>query len=186
MNNYHYTYILTDDTTNEFYIGVRSSKCHPKDDIKYMGSMKTWKVDKLKLTKEIICLYDTRQAANDAEVFMLTIQLKYNKNKLCRNACISNRHFYIEGQKRTEAFKENLSKSRKGIPRDKDTVKKMSDSLKGNIPWNKGKKTKKLTEEHKNKISEGVKKCGRDWTQSEGTKEKIRQTLLNKNKHGSN
>ncbi len=42
-----------------------------------------------------------------------------------------------------------------------ETSKKISEKLKGNIPWNKGKKCKPLSEDHKKKISlsEKGKKC---------------------------
>ena len=40
MKRYHYVYLLLDDTNNMMYIGKRSSKCIPDEDIAYMSSSK--------------------------------------------------------------------------------------------------------------------------------------------------
>lgn len=66
----HYTYILIDEKTNEFYIGVRSFLGNPEND-RYMGSMKTWKVDKINLKKSIIRTFDDRNSAANSEIELL-------------------------------------------------------------------------------------------------------------------
>ena len=43
---YHYVYIVKDLNTNEYYIGSRSCKCLPVEDITYKGSMNSWKLSK--------------------------------------------------------------------------------------------------------------------------------------------
>jgi hypothetical protein len=50
---YHYVYKLIHNESGEFYIGSRSSLLHPSID-GYMGSMKTWKINKTTLIKEIL------------------------------------------------------------------------------------------------------------------------------------
>jgi hypothetical protein len=81
---YHYVYQVTLSSTGEFYIGVRTSSVSPLKD-PYKGSMKSWKVDKNLLTKEILGVYPTRLEANAAE----QIKIKtYIENTLNRNAHI--------------------------------------------------------------------------------------------------
>ena len=55
---YHYNYKITNISTGEFYIGVRSCKCSIEED-SYMGSSSIWnkiyvKEHKDKLKKEIL------------------------------------------------------------------------------------------------------------------------------------
>jgi hypothetical protein len=131
--------MLTLPDTNQFYIGVRSCTCDPLVDT-YMGSMKSWKVDRTKLTKEIICEYDTRECANDAECFMITIQKKANQNPLCMNKhtgktfCTTGLRF-----KMTEAQKVKISTAQKGRQFSEEHRKKLSEKKQGYTPWNKDK-----------------------------------------------
>jgi group I intron endonuclease len=53
---------------------------------------------------------------------------------------------------------ENHAKAMLGKHHSEESKQKMSASLKGRSVWNKGKKCNNLTEEHKRKISESVKK----------------------------
>lgn len=48
---YHYVYLITDLSTNEFYIGSRSCKVHPTVD-PYTGSMSVWKPNKNNISKK--------------------------------------------------------------------------------------------------------------------------------------
>jgi len=113
MTEYHYTYMLTLEGSEEFYIGVRSCRCEIKDD-NYMGSMVTWKPDKSKLTKKIISIYNNRETANKAERFMILLQKKYNKNILCKNAYVPNLGFCNYGYKNTEEYCKAMSEKTKG------------------------------------------------------------------------
>jgi len=69
----HYTYLLSTNNSNNqtiYYIGVRSSKCAPADDITYMGSSKLvdfMRTLDIKFTKEILATYETREQAELGE-----------------------------------------------------------------------------------------------------------------------
>lgn len=69
---------------------------------------------------------------------------------------------------RSEEEKQRLGNLTRGKPRSEEHKAKLSKSLQGNTPWNKGSKgvqkawnkgikTKPLSEDHKNKISESIK-----------------------------
>jgi hypothetical protein len=69
----------------------------------------------------------------------------------------------IKGTKWDDDRKENFKTqyvtppSRKGMKLTEEVCKKMSDSHIGISPWNKGKKLQPLSEDHKKKISDGLK-----------------------------
>jgi len=67
----HYVYRVTLPATGEFYIGVRSCKCHPNQD-RYVGSG-NWisTVPKSDLVKEVIQIFENRQEAEIAEVELI-------------------------------------------------------------------------------------------------------------------
>ena len=148
----HYTYKVTLFETGQFYIGVRSFDGDPLND-PYKGSMVSWKVDKTKLVKEVICEYDTRLCANEAEKFMLTLQLKANKNPLCMNAYVPDVGYCTLGIKRPW-----MSEWNKVRVITAETREKLSKAQKGKEAWNKGvpSNLKGYTrkEEVKQKISE--------------------------------
>ena len=172
----HYTYKVTLPETGQFYIGVRSFNGDIFQD-PYKGSMKHWKVDKNLLEKEIICEYDTREAANEAEIFMLILQLKGNKNPLCMNAHIPTIGFCTAGKKMPytdehrknqsiaqrgkkmppmdEKTKQAIIKANTGAKRSDKSRKIMSEKAKGNKNGvgNKGPVGMKHTDEVKAKIS---------------------------------
>ena len=54
---YHYTYEIT-YTNNTKYIGVRSSKCLPENDTKYIGSSKYTPSNKV-FSKLMLQVFDT-------------------------------------------------------------------------------------------------------------------------------
>lgn len=64
--------------------------------------------------------------------------------------------------KHTEETRKQMSKTHTGMKHTEETKRKISKANKGkkmpNDPWNKGKKLPPLSQEHKNKISESVKK----------------------------
>lgn len=80
---YHYVYRLEHTETLEYYIGSRSSKLHPTID-KYMGSMRTWKPDKTKLSKTILEMnFSDRDSANGYErrLIIESVADPLNRNK---------------------------------------------------------------------------------------------------------
>jgi len=166
MNKYHYTYKLTEFETGLFYVGVRSCKCEPEEDTKYMGSMLHWKVDKSNLIKEIISVYDTREIANEAEIFMIRLQLKLNKNHLCMNVHIPNIGFCTAGKKMNDEFRRKVGDTSRGRIHSDETKHKISEAHKG----------KKLSNETKRKMSESKKGTAH----SDQTKLKLREANIGK------
>ena len=91
---YNYVYRLDHIETGEFYIGSRSSKYHPSMD-KYMGSMKTWKPNKLKLIKTII--KDDFENRTDAVEYEVKLIIENISNVLNRNYHIPSKGFHTDG-----------------------------------------------------------------------------------------
>lgn len=82
---YHYTYEIT-YTNNTKYIGVRTSKCIPEEDTKYIGSSKYTPNDKI-FNKLILRIFPTRKLALEHERYLQ----QYNnvvKNPLYHNRAI--------------------------------------------------------------------------------------------------
>lgn len=163
----HYIYRVTLPETGEFYWGVRSCNCEPKDDT-YKGSMKGWKVDKTKLVKTDIIEYATREEANVAEEVVISYFIDKNKFPLNRNYKIGNQAFCMFGYKFSEESKLKMSKSRIGKKLSDETKQKMTESNKGknvgrthsleqNENHSEIMRGRKLCEEHKQKISESSK-----------------------------
>jgi len=86
---YHYVYLIVQEQTKHFYIGVRTSICDPKLDIFYNGSMKSWKREKTyklyKKHKKVIKLFDSRE---EAELYEQRLIAKYLTHPLNKNYAI--------------------------------------------------------------------------------------------------
>ena len=61
---------------------------------------------------------------------------------------------YNYGRKHTEEARRHMSEAHLGLKPSKEAIEKLSKSLKGRIPWNKGIKTGPRSEETKKKLSE--------------------------------
>lgn len=105
----HYTYLIREVETGEFYIGVRSCKCEPNTD-KYMGSMVTWKPNKSNLVKTILREFNSREEAMSVEDELIKL---FVKDGLNRNYNISG-NFHAFGLKRSEEHKAKISLAIKG------------------------------------------------------------------------
>ena len=152
----HYTYEIRNKESGLRYIGVRSCDCNPHND-SYFGTCKT--LDESIATegienfiKTILQTFDTREEAMQHEIDLHELYdvaknpLFYNRSKATSVG------FYCDntGNKHTEESK-----------------KKMSETRKGQVPWNKGHKLdeemlkkwsevqvgRKLSEEHKKNIT---------------------------------
>lgn len=78
---YHYVYIVDQVDTGEYYIGSRSSIIHPSLD-PYLGSMKTWKPDKVKLRKKIIRDdFENRSEAINFEISLIRENIDHPLNR---------------------------------------------------------------------------------------------------------
>jgi len=185
MNKYYYVYKLEHIETNEFYFGSRTCNCLPELDIKYLGSMKTWKPDKTKLIKTII----KKDFLNitDALVFEAKIIKKDIKNILNRNYNIPGIGFCAQGRvtvkdKNGKTYGVDINDPRYlsgefvSIIKGKINVKDKDGNIfqvnknderylsgeliaesKGRIPWNKNIKMGDMSIEQKQKISEKTK-----------------------------
>ncbi|MDY0961765.1 replication protein [Massilia sp. CFBP9026] len=109
----HYVYRVTLPATGEFYLGVRSCKCHPNQD-RYVGSG-NWisTIEKSQLIKEVIQIFDSRQDAERAEVSLIR---QHAGNGLLRNSTC-----YLNGT----AFGDDLSTS---CPTRTDSVQGVQES----------------------------------------------------------
>lgn len=167
---YHYTYKITNTTTNEFYIGVRSCKCDIEID-NYMGSSSVWnkqyiKEHFLELSKTIIKTFESRSDANDHEVYLLK---QVEHDPLCIN-----KYFDFTpdctGMKQTPEHieKRKLVGCKNGMynkHHSEETKKLMSNKLKGRIVSEETKykignfhRGKIYNEETRNKISKSKQK----------------------------
>jgi hypothetical protein len=172
----HYVYKIVEKETDEFYWGVRSCDCDPKDD-NYMGSMATWKPNKEKLVKTRIIEFPTREIANEYETKILKVFIDKRKYPLNRNYAITNIKWCKHGLKISEEHKRKISEAAKNMSdetrlkiseavknRSKETLQKISDGGKGRIYSKESrkkmsdiKKDIKKSEEHKRKLSESQK-----------------------------
>lgn len=152
MEKYSYTYKVTHRETNEYYYGSRTSKHIPINDINYLGSYTVWKPDKSKLTKEILGIWEDEKEALIEEAKLVR---KHIKNPLNRNYHIPNikfnlykrtsRKWLIEtyGEEKGEERYNEICNKRVATRRKNNSYKvnqktkdKISNTLKGNIPWN--------------------------------------------------
>jgi len=132
LKEYHYVYYSYEEY-GKGYIGSRTCKCLPEEDVKYFGSFK----DKnFKPTQKIILKsdYATREEAYADEIILQ----EYYK-------VVENQHFANKAYQTSVGF-----------------------SFKGLTSWSKG---KKLTDEHRKKISESTK--GKSKTITEKSKRSV-------------
>lgn len=153
LREYHYVYYSYEEY-GRGYFGSRTCKCLPKEDIKYFGSFK----DKnFKSTQKII-LKDDYATREEAYVDEIILQEYY---KVVENPHFANR-----------AYQTSTGWTTLGLFPSDETRKKLSESHKGRIAWNKGKsvldevkekirqknKGRKQTEEHKLKRAQKISK----------------------------
>ena len=148
---YHYVYYSYEEY-GRGYIGSRTCKCLPEEDIKYFGSFKDRSFKPTQ--KTILRIYATRE---DAYVDEIILQEYY---KVVENPHFVNRAYqtstgfsrkgtipHNKGNKMSEEQRKKLSASCKGRSMSEETKQKISKAFKGRI----------LSEEHKRKISEATK-----------------------------
>lgn len=140
-----YVYRLTNVISGMYYIGSRTAKgCHPNDG--YKSSSKIVKplytLQPEQWIKTIIYMGTTKEEVVQYETDLL--------HKLdCKNDAMSyNQHngdgkFIVkaiseEAKKKMSKAKKGKSTHNKGKPHSNETRKKISDSLQGFVPWNKG------------------------------------------------
>ena len=173
----HYVYYSYEDW-GRGYIGIRQCECNIYED-KYLGSYydKTFNPN----NKIILIECSTREEALEAEVILHKFYDVKNNPHFVNQANQTSSKFDYDnsGIPMSEETRKKISDTKKGHLKgtkqspehiakrikarkngggwSKETGKKVSQSLKGNVPWNKGKKTGPMSEEQKKKISETMK-----------------------------
>ena len=93
---YFYVYKVILPRTGEYYFGSRKTTTLPIDDIKYKGSMCTWKPDKSRLVKFILYEFDTHQEALHKETELI---IEHRKDPLNKNFSLPNGTLYLNSPK---------------------------------------------------------------------------------------
>lgn len=154
MGKYHYTYKVIHKKSGKSYIGVRSSKLKPTEDLGIFYYTSSTDSDFKNDFKYNTHLYETvilnvfkdRILARKDEVHLherfdvAANPMFYNKAK----ATLSG--FDVEGTTLTEEHKLKISKSSKGHKKSKQTRLRMSKAQRGRV----------ITDEHKKKLSEAT------------------------------
>lgn len=152
----HYLYKITNLQTNQYYLGVRSTKKDPLID-SYMGSSSVWTKQWIKENKDLLekeILDDSflnRESANLAEVNLLKC---HKDDKLCINCLFDSIPSHL-GKKQSEEWIKNriLSGDKHwlyGKHHSEETKNKISESLKGRIITKEAKE--KIGNAHRGKI----------------------------------
>jgi hypothetical protein len=143
---YHYTY-YSYEPWGRGYIGSRSCKCLPEEDIKYFGSY----ADKSFNPSLKIIIKDDYRSREDAITDEVILHNFYNVSH--------NKHFTNKSKQTSSKFDTTgIVPWNKGIVCSEETKEKIKEKVKGREPWNKGKKgAQKFSDESKKKISERLK-----------------------------
>ena len=152
LTEYHYVYYSYEEY-GRGYIGSRSCKCLPEEDIKYFGSFKD-KSFKPSLKIILKCDYATREEAYADEIILQEYYKVVESSHFANRAYQTSTGFsqkgvvaHNKGKKMSEEQKKKLSDSCKGRKVSKEVKEKISKAVKGRT----------LSEEHKRKIGESNK-----------------------------
>jgi hypothetical protein len=119
MKEYHYTYLLIDPVTGQFYIGSRTCKgVTPQEDTKYMGSMKAWKPEnKSRLKKTILSEFTTRKEADlhEGELQKLFINDPLNENYYIQTVGFSTLGLPSHNKKEQDDYINEVTKVHNGF-----------------------------------------------------------------------
>lgn len=142
----HYVYYSFEEW-GRGYIGVRSCKCSPHEDIFYMGSFydKTFKPTQ----KIILKTFDSREEAIKAEIILHEFY-KVDTNKHFANKSKQTSTRFVCCGPKSEETKQKISNARKGKKLSPEHIRKAS-MARGKVL-----KGRKLSEEHKRKLSEAL------------------------------
>jgi hypothetical protein len=111
MSKTHYTYIIKEINTDNFYIGSRTCDGRAEDD-DYMGSMVAWKPNKKNLIKEILNdNFQTRELAIEEEIRLIKENIKNPNNK---NYNIPGLGFHNTGRIFSKETREKMRMARIG------------------------------------------------------------------------
>ena len=178
---YHYVYYSYEEY-GRGYIGSRTCKCLPEEDIKYFGS---YTDNTFKPTQKIILKsdYTTREEAYADEIILQKYYKVVENSHFANRSYQTSTSFSLYGLPHSEEHKRKISRARKSYC--EETKRKLSEAFKGkNCYWygkshseetkkkiSKVIKGRKLTIDHKKKISESTK--GKSKTITEKSKKSI-------------
>ena len=168
----HYVYLLIHIEDSTMYIGKRSCRCLPEEDVNYMSSSKHLPKDKC--DKLILETFDTSLEAVAYEIEL------HNRFDVAKNP-----KFYNRAKQTSTGF------DRTGVPMPREIVEKQKKARLGSVHSEETKKKmraaklgKKVSEETKARMSKASKGRTPYWLvglpKSEETKEKIRKGNLGK------
>lgn len=144
---YHYTYIIT-YTDDKQYIGVRTSKCLPELDTKYIGSSKHTPNELFK-SKKILNIFNTRKEAVADEIRLHNLYSVSTSENFYNKAKQTSVGFDTSGTKLTDEHKEYLSRKFKNRIISNEHKQRISESLTG----------RKRTDEEIKNIKLGINKA---------------------------
>lgn len=123
---YHYTYIIQHRTENKRYIGVRSSKCTPQQDINYWGSSKYLPSDiSTNHVKIILKEFSTRQEALEHEILLHTLNNVQSDSNYYNKAKQTSTGFNTGGATMRPLSEEHRAKISKANSKPKKDSSKM-------------------------------------------------------------
>lgn len=120
---YHYTYLIQHRTEDKRYIGVRSSKCLPQEDLTYWGSSKYLPKDvKETHVKIVLKEFATRSEAVEHEILLHKLNNVAVSENYYNKACQKTSGFDTSGTKLTftDEHKRKISEGLKGYVRTKE------------------------------------------------------------------
>jgi hypothetical protein len=138
MKKYHYVY-YSYESWGRGYIGKRTCKCQPQDDVQYFGSFsdKTFNPG----NKIIIACFNTSEEALAAEIALHEFYDVAVNPHFANRARQSSKFFNTEGVAKAAEHKEKIRLSNLGRKRSEESKRRMSEAKKGNTygRGNKGK-----------------------------------------------
>jgi group I intron endonuclease len=174
FKKFNYVYITTNLINEKQYVGDRSCNCNPFKD-SYIGSGRPAfanakkKYGKENFKKKILEFFDTKQKAFDAQEKWINEYntLIPNGYNISPTGGMQSRNGWSNEQK------QKMSVTCQGRKLSEEVKRKISNTKKGCVPWNKGKKG--ISEETRKKMSEASKGHTRlrGYKHSEKTSEKM-------------
>ena len=145
--SYHYVY-YSYESWGRGYIGSRTSRNTPENDVKYFGSYydKSFKPE----NKIVLAVFATREEALKAEIILHNFY-QVDKNPHFANKAQQTTTRFISTGPRSAEFKQQVSNRMKGRKLSPAHIKKVSEARSKKL------KGRKFSEEHRQKISNALK-----------------------------
>ncbi len=123
----HYVYRIDRPTTGEWYVGIRSCKCRPTEDVGYLGSgtrlNNTMRGRQSEFNKTILVIVQTRKEA--ARIEAALVGPAQVEERLCMNLCEGGDCGSV-GYRHTAKSKAKIGAANQGRPVSNETRAKLS------------------------------------------------------------